>query len=70
MLMDTPEKEKQLQELQKTVDELKDFIERYFNSDGTQKNNVVIIEAEDTNTTPTGSIRVITSKGPRNILIT
>lgn len=52
-----------------TVRELQDFIERYFNPDGTPKNLILTIEAEDEVTTPAGSIRVITNKGPKNILI-
>lgn len=59
----------EFEQMKDTVRELQDFIERYFNPDGTPKNLILTIEAEDEVTTPAGSIRVITNKGPKNILI-
>lgn len=67
--MMSPEEKQQFDEMVQTVGELKQFIEQYFNPDGTPKNAPLIIEAEDTTTTPAGSIRIITNKGPKNVLI-
>lgn len=65
----SPEEQEEFNEMKNTVGELKRFIEQNFNPSGDAKNAPLVIEAEDTTTTPTGSIRVITSKGPKNILI-
>lgn len=65
----SPEERQEIDELKNTVSELQRFIEQNFSPDGSAKNAIVIIETEDTTTTPAGSIRVITNKGPKNILI-
>lgn len=65
----SPEERTEFEEMKNTVNELQGFIERYFNPDGSPKNSVLIIEAEDAVTTPAGSIRLITNKGPKNVLI-
>lgn len=65
----SPEEKQAFDELASEVADMKQFIERHFNPDGTPKNNPLVIEAEDTTTTPAGSIRIITNKGPKNVLI-
>lgn len=65
----SPEDRTEFNEMKNTVNELQQFIERNFNPDGSPKNQVLTIEAEDTTTTPSGSIRLITNKGPKNVLI-
>lgn len=52
-----------------TVNELKGFIERHFNQDGTPKAAPIVIQASDAEVTPSGSIRVETNLGPKNILV-
>lgn len=59
----------QFQQMQQTVNKLNDFIERYFNPDGTPKAPPIVVQAQDAETTPSGSIRVETSLGPKNILV-
>jgi len=57
-------------DLKAQVKELTDFITQNFNEDGTPRNPFpVVIEAEDSTTAAAGSIRVITNKGPKNILV-
>lgn len=65
----TEEERAQFQQLVQTVNKLNDFIERYFNQDGTPKAPPIVIQAQDTTTTPGGSIRVETNLGPKNILV-
>ena len=65
----SPEQTAEFNEMKNTVNELQQFIEHNFNPDGSPKNQVLTIEAEDTVTTPAGSIRLITNKGPKNVLI-
>lgn len=65
----SPEERQEFDEMKSTVLEMQQFIQQHFNPDGTPKNSVLVIETEDTTTTPAGSIRIITNKGPKNILI-
>jgi len=65
----TEEERTQFQQMVQTVNKLNDFIERYFNQDGTTKTPPIVIQAQDAVTTPSGSIRVETSLGPKNILV-
>lgn len=65
----TEEERTQFQQMVQTVNKLNDFIERYFNQDGTTKAPPIVIQAQDAVTTATGSIRVETSLGPKNILV-
>lgn len=65
----TEEERTQFQQMVQTVNKLNDFIERYFNQDGTTKAPPIVIQAQDTVTTPSGSIRVETNLGPKNILV-
>lgn len=65
----SPEERTQFQQMAQTVNELKGFIERNFNLDGTPKAPPIVIQAQDTTTTPGGSIRVETNLGPKNILV-
>lgn len=63
------EERTQFQQMVQTVNKLNDFIERNFNQDGTSKAPPIVIQAQDTTTTPGGSIRVETNLGPKNILV-
>ena len=63
------EERTQFQQMVQTVNDLKAFIERNFNQDGTPKAPPIVIQAQDTVTTPGGSIRVETNLGPKNILV-
>lgn len=65
----TEEERTQFQQMVQTVNKLNDFIERYFNPDGTTKAPPIVVQAQDTVNTPGGSIRVETSLGPKNILV-
>ena len=65
----TEDERTQFQEMVRTVNDLKGFIDRNFNQDGTPKAPAIVIQAQDTTTTPSGSIRVETNLGPRNILV-
>lgn len=65
----TEEERTQFQQMAQTVKELKEFIERNFNQDGSPKVPALVIQASDSVTTPSGSIRVDTNLGPKNILV-
>jgi hypothetical protein len=65
----SPEERAQFNQMQNAIRELQLFIEQNFNPDGTAKAAPLVIEAEDTTTAAAGSIRIITSKGPKNVLI-
>lgn len=65
----SPEERTQFQQMAQTVSELKNFIERYFNQDGTPKAPPLVIESNDASTVASGSIRVQTNLGPKNILV-
>lgn len=65
----SPEEKAQFNQLIQTVSDLKRFIEQNFNPDGSTKLPPIVIEVEDATTTASGSIRVITNKGPKNILV-
>lgn len=67
--MMSPEEREEFNQMKASVLEMQRFIQQYLNPDGTPKNSLTVIEAEDSTTTPTGSIRIITNKGPKNILI-
>lgn len=65
----SPEERAQFQQMAQTVNDLKNFIERNFNQDGTPKAPAIVVQASDSVTTPGGSIRVETNLGPKNILV-
>lgn len=67
--MMSPEERTEFNQMRDTVREMQRFIEQNFNPDGTPKNAPLIVEAEDNTTAAAGSIRIITSKGPKNVLI-
>jgi hypothetical protein len=66
----TPEIQEQINQMQRTINEMNTFISAVFNPDGSLKNPNLIIQPKDTAvTTATGSVRLETNLGPINVLI-
>lgn len=66
-----PETQEQINQMQRTIDEMSSFINMTFNPDGTLKNPTLIIQPKDTAVTAaSGSVRLETNLGPINVLIT
>lgn len=66
-----PEQQAQLNEMQRTINEMNTFISNIFNPDGTLKNPSLVIQPKDTAvTTASGSVRLETNLGPINVLVT
>ncbi len=67
----TPELQQQIDQMQRTINEMNTFISAVFNPDGTLKNPSLVIQPKDTAvTTASGSVRLETNLGPINVLVT